>query len=101
MHLEVRNAESLQVGDIDVRRHDVATRAYLLSEPHCHGAAAGADLETPHARPDQFASAAGDRVEDPLQESQPIIFRLVTTSRGESVIWLVLRHVATQLNLCG
>ena len=93
--------ESLQVGGIDVGRHDVAALADLLSEPHRHGSPARADLETPPARPDQFAAAAGERVEDPLQQSQPIVFRLVATSCSESVFRLVLRHVATSDEISG
>ena len=86
-HLEVRKIESLQVGDIDVGRHNLAAVSDLLGEPNGHGSPARADLKASPARLDQLASPARERVEDIFQETQPIVFGLLAPSRVESVTW--------------
>jgi hypothetical protein len=91
VHLKVRKVKSLQIGHIDVGRHDLAALAHPLSEPNGHRSPTRADLEAAPARLDQVATSTGGRIKDLLQQSEPLILDLFAAPASESVA-----RIATQ-----
>ena len=56
-----------------------------FGEPDGHRASACPDLKASPTRLNQGTPLARERVEDAFQESQPFVFSLLATSRGQSV----------------
>src|SRR5262245_59528628 len=88
VYLEIRNIKPLQVGDVDIGRHHPAILAHPLRQPDGHRSPARADFETAPARQDQVTPSAGSRIEDLLQEAQPLVFEVPAPMCSEAVAGL-------------
>jgi len=73
-HFEVRDIEPVQVGEVDVGRHDVAGLTNLLGQPHGHRTPPCADLKASPAWSNEFTPLPREGIENLFQETQPIVF---------------------------
>jgi|SRR5580693_5138892 hypothetical protein len=104
-HLEVREIEPLQVGEIDIGCDHMTGRADLLREPDCNRSATGAHVEAAPAGPDEAALPTRRRIEELFQEAQSLILSLLASRRRQTIARLgvsdsVTLHVPAVRSVC-